>query len=82
MKRVYTIVKAIVWNFIIKIPLLILWRLFCMPGAAIISLRYFFPSEWGKDRNVATSARHYKKIETMAPFYSILFFIGIIVLFS
>ena len=80
--RIVKIIWSIIWNFFIKIPLILLWRVFCLPGAILISLNFFFPKEWGNDRNVARSGRHYRNIETMAPWYSIAFYIGMIILFS
>ena len=45
--------------------------------AILNSLNFFFPKEWGNDRNVARSGRHYRNIETMAPWYSLAIYIGI-----
>ena len=73
---------TIIWVFIIKLPLLIIWRLFCAPGTIFIYAQYFFPTEWGKKRNVAKSARDYRYGGVMAPIYSIVFYIGLILMFS
>jgi len=70
----------IVWIFIIKIPAIIIWRLFCAPGTLFISINYLFPKEWGKDRNVAKSARDYRNSGIMAPLYSCVFYIGLILI--
>ena len=73
---------TIIWVFIIKLPLLIIWRLFCAPGTIFISVKYFFPTEWGKDRNVAKSGRDYHNVGVMAPIYSIVFYFGLILILS
>ena len=65
-----------------KLPLLIIWRLFCAPGTIFISINYLFPKEWGKDRNVAKSSRDYRNVGVMAPIYSLVFYCGLIVMFS
>ena len=72
----------IVWVFIFKLPLLIIWRLFCAPGTMFISMNYLFPKEWGKNRNVAKSSRDYRNIGVMAPIYSLVFYFGLIVMLS
>jgi hypothetical protein len=81
-KRYLKTFLKIIWVFIIKLPLLIIWRLFCAPGTLIVSVNYLFPKEWGKDRNVAKSARDYRNVGVMAPIYSIVFYIGLILMFS
>ena len=80
-RHLKTFVK-IVWVFIFKIPLLIIWRLFCAPGTMFISMNYLFPKEWGKNRNVAKSSRDYRNIGVMAPIYSLVFYFGLIVMLS
>ena len=80
-RHLKTFVK-IVWVFIFKLPLLIIWRLFCAPGTMFISMNYLFPKEWGKNRNVAKSLRDYRNIGVMAPIYSLVFYFGLIVMLS
>tara|TARA_B110000908_G_scaffold150287_1_gene184191 strand:+ start:444 stop:713 length:270 start_codon:yes stop_codon:yes gene_type:complete len=81
-KRYLKTFLTIIWVLIIKLPLLILWRLFCAPGTIFISMNYFFPKEWGKDRNVAKSSRDYRNVGVMAPVYSFIFYFGLIVWIS
>ena len=81
-KSYLKIFLTIIWVFIIKLPLLIIWRLLCAPGTILISMNYFFPKEWGKDRNVAKSSRDYRNVGVMAPIYSIVFYFGLIAMFS
>ena len=81
-KNYLKIFLTIIWVFIIKLPLLIFWRLLCAPGTIFISMNYFFPKEWGKDRNVAKSSRDYRNVGVMAPIYSIVFYFGLIAMFS
>ena len=45
-------------------------------------MNYLFPKEWGKDRNVAKTSRDYRNVGVMAPIYSIVFYIGLILMFS
>lgn len=81
MRHLKTFLK-IVWVFIFKLPLLIIWRLLCAPGTIFISMNYLFPKEWGKDRNVAKSSRDHRNIGVMAPLYSLIFYIALIVMLS
>lgn len=80
--RYMKIFLKIIWVFFIKIPLLLMWRLFCAPGTIFISMNYLFPKEWGKDRNVAKSARDYRNVGFMAPVYSFIFYFGLILIIS
>jgi hypothetical protein len=45
-------------------------------------MNYLFPKEWGKDRNVAKSARDYRNVGFMAPVYSFIFYFGLILIIS
>jgi len=48
-----------------------LWRFFSFPGYLLILIAYYFPTEWGKDRNTAITARQLRARNFFAPFYSI-----------
>lgn len=49
----------------------ILWA----PGYLFIALMYFFPTEWGKKRNVAASGRWWRYQDALAPIISLAFYI-------
>lgn len=49
------------------------------PGYLILIVAYYWPSEWGKKRNVTKSTRQWNIRHTLAPIYSILAY-GIIIL--
>lgn len=55
-----------------------------LPGLIIIAIMYFFPTEWGKQRNVSRGGRWWAHREAIAPIISILIYllIGILILIS
>lgn len=52
----------------------ILWRLFCLPGYVLLAFAFFFPTEWGKNRNVSMSGRQWRNKHAFAPIYSVIFY--------
>ena len=54
------------------------WTVFSFPGYIFLLIIYYFPTEWGKDRNTATSARQLRAKNFFAPFWSIIIYMVII----
>lgn len=52
-------------------------KLLWAPGYIIIAIVYFFPTEWGKKRNVALGSRWWNYKDYLAPIFSICFYIFI-----
>lgn len=52
-------------------------KLFWAPGYIIIAIIYFFPTEWGKNRDVARGGRWWKYMDSLAPIISIALYIAI-----
>ena len=50
-------------------------KLLWLPGYILIGFLYFFPSEWGKNRNVSRGSRWWNHREALAPIFSIIFYI-------
>jgi len=59
--------------------LITLWRLICLPGYAWLWVTFYFPTEWGKKRNVSRTGRQWRSRHVFAPIYSV-FIYGIIAL--
>ena len=59
-----------------------IWYIFCAPGYAILWFNYFFPSEWGKKRNVARFGRSYRNKHVMAPIYAVGFYFMLLLIAS
>ena len=55
-------------------PVKAIWYILCLPGYVIIWFNFFFPTEWGKKRNVARSGRAYRNKHVMAPIYAAGFY--------
>ncbi len=51
-----------------------LWRLLCLPGYAWLWVTFYFPSEWGKKRNVSRTGRQWRSRHVFAPIYSVIFY--------
>ena len=47
------------------------WYIIWSPGYIILAAAYYFPTEWGKKRNVTITARHWNKRHIFAPWYTI-----------
>ena len=58
----------------------VLWWAYCLPGMVVIWSSYYFPTEWGKKRNVAESARQWRNRSFFAPFYTTLMILMIFLL--
>lgn len=58
-------------------------KLLWAPGYIIIAFVYFFPTEWGKKRNVTLGSRWWNYKDALAPIFSVClyFFIAIKLLF-
>ena len=54
------------------------WAVFSFPGYLFLLVIYYFPTEWGKDRNTATSARQLRAKNFFAPFWSIIIYVIIL----
>ncbi len=52
----------------------ILLYLVFWPGYLVIVVRYFFPTEWGKGRNVSSSGRQFAHRDLFAGLYSIVIY--------
>lgn len=52
-------------------------KLLWAPGYIIIAIVYFFPTEWGKKRNVALGSRWWNYKDYLAPIFSICLYIYI-----
>jgi hypothetical protein len=50
-------------------------KLIWAPGYAILYISYVFPKEWGKQRSVVQSGRQWKHRDTLAPIYSVIFYV-------
>ena len=59
-----------------------LWWAYCLPGMVLIWSSYYFPTEWGKKRNVAESARQWRNRSFFAPFYTTLLILMIFLIFT
>ena len=59
-----------------------LWYLVCAPGYVILWLNYFFPTEWGKKRNVARSGRSFRNKHVMAPIYAAGFYFTVLIILA
>jgi hypothetical protein len=73
-----------IWVILIKTPIKVvsrlIWDIYCLPGHILIWYNFFFPKEWGKKRNVATSGRAFRSKGVMAPIYSFFLWIFILML--
>jgi uncharacterized protein len=67
---VFVIVAAI---FLGKRFAFLKW-LFWWPGYVVLFLQYFWPTEWGRGRDVAGGARRWRAREWVAPLYSLLIY--------
>ena len=63
-----------------KQTLKFIWYATWSLGYALLWLQYYWPKEWGKERNVAKTGRQWRNRHVMAPIYTIgtLLFIFII----
>ena len=55
-------------------------KLIWLPGYAFLYFYYLLPVEWGTKRNVARSGRWWQERHKLAPFFSVLFYLCIVVL--
>ena len=55
------------------------WFIWCIPGHVILWIMYFYPTEWGKGRNVTMGGRQMRAKHIFAPLNSL--FLLIFVLF-
>tara|TARA_B110000444_G_C18781051_1_gene567443 strand:- start:851 stop:1090 length:240 start_codon:yes stop_codon:yes gene_type:complete len=58
----------------------ILWYLFFGVGYIALYLKYYFPSEWGKTRNTAITARQLKAKHIWGPFNALVIYLSIFLL--
>ena len=56
----------------------IVWYLFFGIGYLIIYKNYFFPTEWGKNRNTAITSRQIRHKHLFGPFYALLIWLFVI----
>ena len=49
----------------------LIFILLFLPGYLILAFCFFFPTEWGKSRNVSMSGRQWRARRFFAPFHSI-----------
>ena len=68
-------------------PFLLIWRIIkffyialAAPGYIILWLQFYFPTEWGENRNVTRGGRAWSNKHTMAPIYALGFYIVLIAL--
>ena len=56
------------------------WIIWCAPGYALLWITYYYPTEWGKGRNVVLTGRQMRKSYIFAPINSffLLIFVGFI----
>lgn len=60
-----------------------IWKLIFLPGYLFLWLNYYLPIEWGKDRNVTTFGRQFRKNPAVwSAIYSIIFYGALFVLYS
>lgn len=57
-------------------------KLLWLPGYIFIGFLYFFPSEWGKNKNVTRGTRWWNHKDTIAPIISIIFYILIFLIIA
>jgi hypothetical protein len=58
----------------------IIWYLLFGVGYISMYLKYYFPKEWGKERNTAITARQLKAKHIWGPFNAIVIYITIFLL--
>ena len=58
------------------------WYIWCIPGHIMLWIGYYFPTEWGKNRNVTMFGRQMREKHIFAPINSLFFFIFPVLSFS
>jgi|TARA_B100000780_G_scaffold72044_1_gene48219 uncharacterized membrane protein len=59
----------------------VLWYLIFGVGYLALYFKYYVPTEWGKKRNTATTARQFKAKHFWGPVNAVLIYLSIIAIF-
>ena len=85
--KTFTILKfrfrinlEIFYSFIMFKFLKFILILVCLPGYLVVYAHYYFPTEWGKNRNVNLSARHFRNKHIFGPGYALILYAALIVM--